>query len=388
MAIYSFNISNVSRAKGSASTATLSYISAEKVKDERLNKSFNFGRSERVVSIETILPEYAPSEFKDPSVLFNSIERYEKSDNARPAKKIMVALPREFDLNLQQKVLQSYIQENITCEGYACTYAIHTDAENNNPHAHILIANRSMDKKGKWKIKYKKEYALDENGERIPLLDEQGNQKLGKRNEKLWKRVNVEYNYLDRKETLERLREQWSVQCNRYLEPENKIDHRSNEDRGIDYEPTLHEGFRYPEPIREINKEIKKRNALLSELREELKKIIQYINELIQKRGEMLNERINKLMQRRTTSQSSRTATDGERTVDSREPEAEVSDINAFIADLDAQRETAERNRQYSEAQRKARDDERKRSDRARKQEIKNDQQISRNREKEYDREL
>ena len=36
MAIYSCNISNVSRAKGSSSCATLSYISGEKVRDERL----------------------------------------------------------------------------------------------------------------------------------------------------------------------------------------------------------------------------------------------------------------------------------------------------------------------------------------------------------------
>lgn len=38
MAIYSCNISNVSRAKGSSSCATLSYISGEKVRDERLGK--------------------------------------------------------------------------------------------------------------------------------------------------------------------------------------------------------------------------------------------------------------------------------------------------------------------------------------------------------------
>ena len=47
MAIYSCNISNVSRAKGSSSCATLSYISGEKVRDERLGKTFRYGREER-----------------------------------------------------------------------------------------------------------------------------------------------------------------------------------------------------------------------------------------------------------------------------------------------------------------------------------------------------
>mgnify|MGYP003024837615 CR=1 FL=1 len=31
--------------------------------------------------------------------------------------------------------------------GYAATYAIHTDKAGNNPHAHILVANRRIDPK-------------------------------------------------------------------------------------------------------------------------------------------------------------------------------------------------------------------------------------------------
>lgn len=87
MAIYSCNISNVSRAKGSSSCATLSYISGEKVRDERLGKTFRYGREERVILTETLLPEGAPVEFQNPAVLFNAIENYETAENARTAKK-------------------------------------------------------------------------------------------------------------------------------------------------------------------------------------------------------------------------------------------------------------------------------------------------------------
>ena len=83
MAIYSCNISNVSRAKGSSSCATFSYISGEKVRDERLGKTFRYGREERVILTETLLPEGAPVEFQNPVVLFNAIEKYENTDNAR-----------------------------------------------------------------------------------------------------------------------------------------------------------------------------------------------------------------------------------------------------------------------------------------------------------------
>ena len=38
-----------------------------------------------------------------------------------------------------------------------------------NPHAHILLTMRPLDEKGSWLPKSKKEYVLDENGEKIRL---------------------------------------------------------------------------------------------------------------------------------------------------------------------------------------------------------------------------
>lgn len=248
MAIYHCNISNVSRAKGSSSVATLSYITGEKAKDERLDKTFDFGRSERVETVGTVLPEHAPKEFQNATALFNSLEKYETADNARTAKKIEVALPREFSLEQQKKVVEDFIRANITSKGYACVYAIHTDKDGNNPHAHILIANRQISEKGEWvKTKTKSEFVRDKDGNKIPLLDENGEQKVriraGKGVEKLWQRQNVSTNPLDRKEVLQELREQWAVECNRHLAPDRQIDHRSLADQGKEQIATVHEGY-------------------------------------------------------------------------------------------------------------------------------------------------
>lgn len=259
MAIYHCNISNISRAKGSTSCATLSYISGQVVKDERLDTIFSYGRKERVEVTGTIIPDSAPREYQNPVVLFNAIEKYEKTDKARTAKKIEVALPRELTTEQQQSIVEQFIQRNLTAKGYACSYAIHTDKENNNPHAHILVVNRQIDEKGQWSTKCRKEYANDRNekGEcifnpnlptdtdhRIPLIDEKtGEQKIDSQNRKQWKRVNVEVNPLDRKETLQELREQWAVECNKYLPKEQQIDHRSYADQGKDKAPTIHEGY-------------------------------------------------------------------------------------------------------------------------------------------------
>ena len=95
MAIYHLSVSNVSRASGSKATATLSYISGRRVHDERRGETYDYGRKERVLRVGTLLPEGAPAEYADPAVLFNAVELHETGRTARPAKKIVVALPRE-----------------------------------------------------------------------------------------------------------------------------------------------------------------------------------------------------------------------------------------------------------------------------------------------------
>ncbi len=373
MSIYSCNISNVSRAAGSSSCATLSYISGEKVREDRTGELHQYGRSERVLAVETILPENAPAEYREPARLFNSIENYEKADNARTAKKIMMALPREFDQDTQRKVLQEYIRQNITAQGYACTYAIHTDKDNSNPHAHILIANRQINEKGEWSTKSRKEYALDEKGERIPVIDPKtGEQKLGKRNERIWKRVSVKVNPLDKKETLEQLRESWAVECNKYLAPDLQIDHRSYAEQGREEEPTIHEGYAARKIEEqggisercELNRQIQERNRLLQQLRAALENVRQQLSELIREKGAKVHERIGELLQRsRNARDPERAGTEhrGQRAETKPDRAAGTESVRAFLAELRADERASEKKRDHKIAERQDRDIERER---------------------------
>jgi len=96
-----------------------------------------------------------------------------------------------------------------------------------------------------WGAKTKKVYELDENGKRVPLIDKKtGMQKLGKRNEKLWKRITVQANNWNDRGNVEKWRKSWAEICNRYLSEEQQIDHRSYERQGLPIEPMIHEGFR------------------------------------------------------------------------------------------------------------------------------------------------
>lgn len=384
MAIYHCSISNVSRAKGSSSCATLAYISGEKVRDERTGELYSYNRQERVVSVGTILPQSAPAEYVDNKVLFNAIEKHETADNARTAKKIQVALPRELGLNEQKNIVEDYIRHNITKEGYCATYAIHDGGKTGNYHAHILIANRPLNAKGEWSVKSRKVYALDETGKRIPVIDETtGKQKErirpGKGVEKLWKRVNVEQNPLDTKDYLQKLRKEWAVEVNKHLDPSQQIDHRSNADRGIDDTPTIHEGYaaRAMEERGEVsercqtNREIRAENEQRREIRAEIATAIAE-DKALEKKERELHERLRRIDRRGThdelagrtpagerqaqiTADSNRTATANNKTAGTRDYAAELlahrrEATEREIARISKEREEAARRKREAEA--------------------------------------
>lgn len=302
MAIYHLSVSNVSRASGSKATATLSYISGRRVHDERRGETYDYGRKERVLRVGTLLPEGAPAEYADPAVLFNAVELHETGRTARPAKKIVVALPREFTPRQRVQALEEYIRENLNADGYAATYAIHEDREGNNPHAHILVANRQIDPAtGGWaRLKQRMEYVLDERGERVPLIDpETGRQKTDKRGRRQWKRTSVSLNPLDRKAKLKALRESWAKTCNARLDETARIDHRSLEDQDSDLEPTIHEGYAARAIERaggvsercQTNREIRRSNSLLTAIRTELGRIFDRLGELFAAKIRQLRQR-------------------------------------------------------------------------------------------------
>lgn len=310
MAIYHLSVSNVSRASGSRATATLSYITGKRVYDERRGETYDYGRKERVLRVGTLLPEGAPAEYADPARLFNAVELHETAATARPAKKIVVALPREFTPRQRVQALEEYIRENLNADGYAATYAIHEDREGNNPHAHILVANRQIDPAtGGWaRLKQRMEYVLDEHGERVPLIDPKtGAQKLDKRNRKQWKRTSVSLNPLDQKAKLKALRESWANTCNARLDETARIDHRSLEDQGSEMEPTIHEGYAARAIERaggvsercQTNREIRRSNSLLTAIRHELGRIFDRL-------GELFAAKIGRLRQRQAQPEAAR----------------------------------------------------------------------------------
>lgn len=250
MSIYSLSIRNISRGSGQSSTAKLSYITGQKVYDERTGEMKDARANHRkkdVVFVKTILPDNAPKEYADPALMFNRLEKNEKRSDAQIAKELIIALPRECTRDQQIRAVEEFIHEQFTSKDLPAVFAIH-DSNDGNPHAHAIVSGRAIDKNGKWAVKEKKVCDLDENGNKIPVIDPKtGQQKVrvrkGKGTEKLWKMKTVSSDPLNGKENYKRIRKGWEQSVNRYLSEEHQVDSRSYKDRGLTIEPTQHEGF-------------------------------------------------------------------------------------------------------------------------------------------------
>ena len=158
----------MSRGKGKSAVAAAAYRSGEKLTNEWDGMTHDYTRKGGVVHTEIMLPPHAPPSFSDRSTLWNSVELYEKAGNAQLAREIDAALPIELSREEQIRLVREYCSSQFVSRGMCVDFAIH-DTDSGNPHCHIMLTMRPLDGRGAWAAKSKKEYDLDENGERIRL---------------------------------------------------------------------------------------------------------------------------------------------------------------------------------------------------------------------------
>lgn len=268
MAIYHCSAKIIGRSGGRSAVAASAYRSGEKITNERDGITHDYTGKTGVVHSEILLPANAPEWANDRSKLWNEVEGIEKSSKAQLAREIEVGLPKELNREQQIELCRDYSKE-FSKNGMVADYSIH-DKGDGNPHAHIMLTMRPFDENGNWGAKSKKEYLLDKDGEKIKL-------KSGE-----WKSRKIDTTDWNKKETLQKWREGWEKSANLALERaghEQRIDHRSNKERGIDKIPTIHEGVHTRAMERkgiqtergEINRNINRRNQNIEKLEREMK---------------------------------------------------------------------------------------------------------------------
>ena len=325
MAIYHLEAKVIGRSSGRSAVAASAYMSCSKFLNDYDGVLHDFTRKRGLVWEHIFLPENAPQEWMKRSELWNAVERVEKTKDSRLARELVVALPVELGKDQWINLLSDYIQSYFVADGMCADVAIH-DTDGHNPHAHIMLTVRPLDDKGKWQYKTEKEYLCKRNGEEKGFNSAEFLQAKAQGWEKQYqyfvgkKKVYMPPSEAERHgyersnkypkstkfgrqnpitarwnsdEQLVVWRENWAQTTNKYLDEANRsdahIDHRSHAARGIDDQPTIHEGYVAQAMERrgliadrcELNRQIKADNALLRELKAAFAKISQAVKNTV-----------------------------------------------------------------------------------------------------------
>ena len=213
----------VKRSKGQSAVDAASYISRSVLVSEYDGKTYR--------------PEYAPEEWLDRAVLWNSVELNEKQKNAQLCRTLKAALPNDWSYELAEETVRDYVQRNFVSKGMCADWAIHDSVNQNgihNLHFHLMLTLRPVEENGKWGAKQRKEYILDKDGNKIRNKSGRGfksravdvNDWNEKGNSRKWRK--------DLTDTI-------NVVNDRIGLPEY-WEHRSFKELGLEQEPTRHLG--------------------------------------------------------------------------------------------------------------------------------------------------
>lgn len=339
MAIYHFEAKVITRGTGRSVVAAAAYASCSKMYNEYDGIQHDYVKKRGNIYSEIFLPSNAPTEWQDRAALWNAVEAAEKSKDSRLARELIVALPIELQLDKWKSILQKFIMENCVDKGMCADVNIH-DTDGHNPHAHILLTVRPLDEKGKWQAKTQKEYLCKRGDEergftadefkaaQVDGWEKQYQYFVGKKKVFMTpseaKSQNLERASKNPKSTrygrqnpicsewnsekqITKFRKAWEDVVNLELERkqiDERIDCRSFKDRGIDEQPTIHEGVtaRIIEKCGsvsdrcDINRQIRKDNALLRELKVLVDRLAEAVENTAAKIAEKLENIRNNLI--------------------------------------------------------------------------------------------
>ena len=284
----------------------------------------DYTRKQGLVWQQVFLPDMAPAGWGDREVLWNTVEEAEKTKDSRLAREFVVALPVELDRDEWIALLTDFIQANFVAEGMCADVCIH-DTDGHNPHAHIMLTVRPLTKDGKWQHKTEKEYLCIKDGEergftaaefksaQMEGWEKQYQYRIGKKKvymapstaeaqgvERVSKypkstkygRQNPITARWNSEEQLVFWRAAWADVTNRFLERagiQERVDHRSHAERGLDEQPTIHEGVAARALEKkgiisdrcELSRQIKADNTLLREMKLLVKNLMDTVKSTI-----------------------------------------------------------------------------------------------------------
>ncbi len=212
MPIYHFSVKNISRNHPKTRNeeapekpprsilAAAAYRAGERLVDEMSGKVYDYTRKSGVDHKEIIAPEDAPFWTSDQATLWNAVEHENWRKNARFAKEITIALPKELDDRAKIGLVREFVTAEIVDRFNLIADACFHKLDSENPHVHILVPIREAKEEG----------------------------------------FSDRVKGIEARKTICELRKAWSDYCNRHLSEagvRQRVDHRNFKERGIDREP-------------------------------------------------------------------------------------------------------------------------------------------------------
>ncbi len=208
MADYRLSAKIIGRSSGRSSVAAAAYRAAAHMHDERTGLDHDYTRKNGVLLSEILAPDDAPDWMKDRAKLWNAVEAVERRKDAQLAREIQLSLPHELDAQQNKNLVLGFIQSHFVDRGMIADVAIHApdrQGDQRNIHAHVMLTTRVLTGDG-----------------------------FGKKNRE-W----------NTPEQLIEWRKSWADHQNEVFQElamEQRVDHRSYADQGVDREPTQHLG--------------------------------------------------------------------------------------------------------------------------------------------------
>ena len=314
----------ISRGTSRSAVAAAAYISCSRMLNDYDGVRHDYTRKRGLLWQQVFFPSNAPAGWSDREKLWNAVEEKEKTKDSRLAREFVVALPVELDRDAWTELLTEYVQANFVAEGMCADVCIH-DTDGHNPHGHIMLTVRPLDDNGKWQYKTEKEYLCVRDGEERGFTakefkaaqsegwEKQYRYKVGRKKVYMtpseaeakgltrlskhpksskYGRQNPISERWNSEEQLVLWRKAWADATNRFLERagnQERVDHRSHAERGLDEQPTVHEGgaARAMEAAGivsdrcELNRQIKADNLLLRTLKAQVRTLLSFVKNTV-----------------------------------------------------------------------------------------------------------
>lgn len=267
MAIYHLSTKPISRSSGRSAVASVAYRAGIEITDERLGKTYDYSKRSGVLWTAMATPNGLDI---DRSQLWNLAERAEKRSNSRTAREIVINIPHELmqgDQSAGKTLAYEFATSLSQTYQIAVDVAVHSPdkaGDNRNFHAHLLLTTRQINQ------------------------NQDGSFELGNKSQLEMSNTQLKQaGLLSNQDELKQIRKAWSELANTHLAKHGlneRIDHRSHKDRGLDTLPTIKMGWQATElerqgiktavgdqnrAIRAYNAELEQRNILKEQQKQE-----------------------------------------------------------------------------------------------------------------------